>query len=50
MKIQIGGVIIKDKDHKRAFHYFIQNRSYLHMISKTPTSVLLECILEQRVF
>ena len=49
MKIQNGGVIIKDKDHKRAFHYFIQNRGYLQIISKTPTSVLLECTLNRDV-
>ena len=49
MKIQHGGIIIKDKDPEKAFHYFIQNRSYLHMISKTPTSVLLECTLNRDV-
>jgi hypothetical protein len=49
MKIQQGGIIIKDKDPEKAFHYFIQNRSYLHMISKTPTSVLLECTLNRDV-
>jgi len=49
VKTQHGGIIIKDKDHKRAFHSFIQNRSYLHMISKTPTSVLLECTLNRGV-
>jgi len=35
MKIQNGGIIIKDKHHERAFHYFIQNRGYLQIISKT---------------
>ena len=49
VKKQHGGIIIKDKDHKRAFHYFIQNRGYLQIISKTPTSVLLECTLNRDV-
>jgi hypothetical protein len=49
MKIQHGGIIIKDKDPEKAFHSFIKNRSYLHMISKTPTSVLLECTLNRDV-
>lgn len=49
MKIQNGGIIIKDKDPEKAFHYFIQNRSYLSVISKTPTSVLLECSLNRDV-
>jgi len=49
VKKQHGGIIIKDKDHKRAFHYFIENRGYLQIISKTPTSVLLECTLNRDV-
>ena len=49
VKTQNGGIIIKDKDHKRAFHYFIENRGYLQIISKTPTSVLLECTLNRDV-
>jgi hypothetical protein len=45
MKIQHGGIIIKDKDPEKAFNYFIDNRTCLRIITKTPTSVLLECIL-----
>lgn len=48
-KIQHGGIIIKDKDPEKAFHYFIENRGYLQIISKTPTSVLLECTLNRDV-
>ena len=48
-KIQHGGIIIKDKDHKRAFHYFIENSSEIQVISKTPSSVLIKCKLNPTV-
>jgi len=49
VKKQHGGIIIKDKDHKRAFHYFIENSSEIQVISKTPTSLLIKCKLNPRV-
>lgn len=49
VKKQHGGIIIKDKDHKRAFHSFIKNSSEIQVISKTPTSLLIKCKLNPRV-
>ena len=49
MKIQHGGIIIKDKDPEKAFHSFIKNSSEIQVISKTPTSLLIKCKLNPRV-
>jgi hypothetical protein len=49
VKKQHGGIIIKDKDHERAFHSFIKNSSEIQVISKTPSSLLIKCKLNPRV-
>ena len=49
MKIQRGGIIIKDKSPEEAFDFFIQNSRRITFMHSTGKSIILRCHLDPQV-
>ena len=49
MKIQNGGMIIKNKNPEQSLNFFIENSTEINLLGKTESSILFVCKLADRV-